>query len=117
MCVCVFGTARCSVSNSSFCGSGMFVCDLAFQVAEAIICSILKMSFDVLLCRYKKEYKTVEELKHRFVTFLESVKLVETHNKGQHSYSLAVNGTRFLFQFFMFEVCLITVPKVLISPL
>jgi hypothetical protein len=43
-------------------------------------------------CRYKKEYKTVAELKHRFATFLESVQLVEKHNREKHSYTLAVNG-------------------------
>lgn len=45
--------------------------------------------------RFKKEYKTVEELKHRFATFVDSVKLVETHNKEKHSYTLAVNGMHF----------------------
>ena len=32
------------------------------------------------------------ELKHRFATFVESVRLVERHNREKHSYTLAVNG-------------------------
>jgi cathepsin H len=72
------------------------VTDLEASASAGLFTEILGHSRDVLnfagfAAKYKKEYKTVEELKHRFVTFLESVKLVETHNKGQHSYSLAVN--------------------------
>jgi cathepsin H len=49
------------------------------------------LHFAAFAAKFKKEYKSVEELKHRFTTFVESVKLVETHNKEKHSYTLAVN--------------------------
>lgn len=42
--------------------------------------------------RYKKAYETVSELKHRFAIYVDSLKLVERHNKEGHSYTLAING-------------------------
>ncbi|KAG0566351.1 hypothetical protein KC19_7G057300 [Ceratodon purpureus] len=66
------------------------------RVVSGDFSDVLGNSLDVALfagyaAKYKKEYKTVAELKHRFATFLESVKLVERHNRGKHSYTLAVN--------------------------
>jgi cathepsin H len=49
------------------------------------------LHFASYAAKFKKEYKTVEELKKRFATFVDSVKLVERHNKEKHSYTLAVN--------------------------
>lgn len=65
---------------------GIFVDALLLGVKYCFLTS------DEVYRRFKKEYKTVEELKKRFATFVESAKLVERHNKEKHSYTLAVNG-------------------------
>lgn len=62
---------------------------ILYVVSLSLICV---WSADGVYRRFKKEYKTVEELKKRFATFVDSVKLVERHNKEKHSYTLAVNG-------------------------
>jgi cathepsin H len=49
------------------------------------------LAFAEFASKYKKAYETVSELKHRFAIYVDSLKLVERHNKEGHSYTLAIN--------------------------
>jgi hypothetical protein len=42
--------------------------------------------------RYQKLYKSLEEMKHRFATFLKNLELIEATNKKKLSYTLGING-------------------------
>jgi hypothetical protein len=58
----------------------------------AVTTLIASSHLDGYQCRYQKLYKSLEEMKHRFATFLKNLELIEATNKKKLSYTLGING-------------------------
>lgn len=67
------------------------VSDLEEKVLQVIGQSRHALSFARFTTRYGKRYDTVEEMKHRFKIFSDSLELIKSTNKKRLSYTLGVN--------------------------
>ncbi|CAK9190649.1 unnamed protein product [Sphagnum troendelagicum] len=63
----------------------------AERFAEVLGNSPSVVSFVAFASKYQKLYKSLEDMKHRFATFLKNLELIKATNKKKLSYTLGIN--------------------------